>query len=117
LLWNKTVGGSEAIGGDAQLVVGADGGGRITAWRGAGGDIAWSSEKFLHRSLSAPLLVGKTVVLGDFEGQLHFLDRDSGEPVLRLPTDGTAVAAPPVVAGSTIVVVTRGGGAFGFRPQ
>jgi len=48
---------------------------------------------------------------------LHFLDRDSGEPVLRLPTDGTAVAAPPIVVGSTIVVVTRGGGAFGFRPQ
>jgi hypothetical protein len=34
---------------------------------------------------------------------------------MRLPTDGSPVAAPPVVVGSTLFVVTRSGGLFAFR--
>jgi hypothetical protein len=32
-------------------------------------------------------------------------------------TDGSAVAAAPVLAGNTVVVVTRNGGIFGFQPE
>ena len=36
---------------------------------------------------------------------------------LRLATDGSAIAAAPVAAGNTILVVTRNGGLFALRPQ
>jgi hypothetical protein len=56
------------------------------------------------------------VVFGDIEGQVHFLAPDSGEPRLRLPTDGSPVVSAPVATASgTIVVVTRSGGVYGFR--
>jgi hypothetical protein len=61
--------------------------------------------------------VGKTVVFGDAEGMVHWLSRDSGETLLRLPTDGSAVVAAPVVDGTTMLVVTRAGGLFAFRPE
>jgi hypothetical protein len=34
-----------------------------------------------------------------------------------MPTDGSAIAAAPVVASNTLVVVTRNGGIYGFVPQ
>jgi outer membrane protein assembly factor BamB len=117
LLWSKNAGGGQAAGGDADLIAGADGSGRITAWRAATGDQAWNAEQLLHRSLSGLLVIGKTVVVGDFEGQVHFLDRSSGKTLLRLPTDGSQVIGAPVALGTTILVATKNGGLFAFRPQ
>ena len=117
LVWSKNVGGTDSIAGDAQFVFGADASDRLTAWRTAGGEVAWTSEALMFRGLSAPLSVGKTVVFGDAEGTVHWLSRDSGQAQLRLATDGSPVAAPPVVAGSTMLVVTRSGGLFAFRPE
>lgn len=117
LRWSRNVGGVRAIGGDADLVVGADASDRITAWKTPSGEIAWTNEKYLYRSLSAPLMLGPAVVFGDVEGQVHFLARDSGQALLRLPTDGSPVMAPPVASGTTMLVVTRDGGLFAFRPE
>jgi outer membrane assembly lipoprotein YfgL len=117
LLWSKSVGGGQAAGGDAELVAAADGSSRITAWRTLNGDLAWTAEQFVNRNLSGLLVIGKTVVVGDFEGQVHFLDRTSGKTVLRLPTDGSQVLGAPVAAGNTILVATKNGGLFAFRPQ
>ena len=107
----------QAIGGDADLVVGADASDRITAWRAGSGDLAWNNENLRYRGLSGPLVVGRTVIFGDAEGQVHFLDRADGKTLLRLPTDGSAVVGVPVRAGNTILVVTRNGGLFAFRPE
>ena len=117
LVWTKSVGGVQAIGGDAQLVVGADASDRITAWRAETGDLAWNNENLRYRGLSGPLVVGRTVIFGDAEGFVHFLDRADGKTLLRLPTDGSPVVGVPVRSGNTILVVTRNGGLFGFRPE
>jgi hypothetical protein len=45
------------------------------------------------------------------------LSRQDGSLLNRLSTDGSAIAAAPVVAANTLVVVTRKGGVFGFVPQ
>lgn len=117
LRWSRTAAGVTALGGDADLVFGADSSDRISAWRAASGDLAWTNERLLYRSLSAPVSFGRAVVFGDLEGQLHFLARDDGRTLLRLPTDGAPVAAAPVVVGNTLVVVTRRGGVFAFRQE
>jgi outer membrane protein assembly factor BamB len=117
LVWSKNVGGTDSIAGDAQFVFGADATDRLSAWRTASGEVAWTSEKLLYRGLSAPLSVGKAVVFGDAEGLVHWLSRDNGETLLRLATDGSPVAAPPVLAGTTMLVVTRSGGLFAFRSE
>ena len=116
-LWSKTIGGTAAVGADGDLVVGADASDRITAWRTLNGDLAWNSEQLRHRGLSGFLVIGRTVVVGDFEGQVHFLDRNGGKTLLRLPTDGSAVIGTPVALGNTILAATRNGGLFAFRPQ
>ena len=117
LNWTKVTGGTRGVAADDQYVFGADASDRLTAWRAASGEVAWTSDKLMHRSLSAPLIVGQTVVFGDADGTLHFLSRDKGDAMLRLPTDGSAILAAPVVSGSTMMVVTKAGGVFAFRPE
>jgi outer membrane protein assembly factor BamB len=117
LLWTKNLGGIQAAGGDADLVAAADSSGRITAWRTGSGDLAWTAEQLLHRGLSGLLVAGKAVVVGDFEGQVHFLDRATGKTLQRLPTDGSQVVGAPVASGNTVLVATAKGGLFAFRTQ
>ena len=96
---------------------GTESDGTLIAWRRSDGDKLWTSELLKHRLLSTPLLVGRAVVVGDGSGYVHFLSRDNGSTLNRMPTDGSAVVAGPVLVGQTVVVVTRRGGVFGFRPE
>ena len=70
-----------------------------------------------YRGLSAPLAIGRSVAVGDASGLVHFLSREDGSPLNRLPTDGSAIVTAPVMAGGALVVVTRNGGIFGFKPE
>ena len=117
LVWGKNVGGTDGVAADADFVFGADATDRMTAWKAGSGELAWTSDKLQYRGLGTPLAVGKTVVFGDAEGTVHWFARDTGEPQLRLPTDGSAIVGAPVVSGATMLVVTRNGGLFAFRPQ
>ena len=117
VVWSKNIGGTDGVTADAQFVFGADASDRVTAWKAATGEVAWTSDKLQYRGLSSPLSVGKTVVFGDEDGTVHWLARETGEAQLRLSTDGGAIAAAPVASGTTMLVVTRKGGLFAFRPE
>jgi len=114
--WTKTVGGTDAISGDGEMLFGADASDRINAWRTSTGDNVWTSEALMYRGLGAPGAFGQSVVFGDAEGTLHWFSRAKGEAQARVPTDGSAVSAPPVSVGGLLIVVTRSGGVFAFRP-
>ncbi len=116
LLWSRGSGGAQALAADGERVVGADASDRITAWRASNGDVLWSNEKLLHRGLSGALMNGSAVIFGDQEGYVHFLSAVSGETQQRLPTDGSPVVGTPVLADNTLLVTTRNGGLFAFRP-
>ena len=88
-----------------------------TVWHRQNGQRAWSVDTLLHRGLTAPLALGRSVIVGDGFGYVHLLSRENGSLLTRLATDGSAIAADPVVAGNTLVVVTRNGGVYGFVPQ
>jgi outer membrane protein assembly factor BamB len=115
--WTKPANGSEGVGGDAQMVFGSEADGKVVAWRRDTGERAWNNETLLHRGLTAPLAVGRSVVVGDVTGLVHLLSREDGSPLNRLATDGSAIAAAPVLAGNTLVVVTQNGGVYGFVPE
>jgi outer membrane protein assembly factor BamB len=116
LVWSRPNAGSQALGGDAELLAGADASGRLAAWHMASGEVAWTQDTLLHRELSGSLLAGRVLIVGDLEGQVHFLDRGDGRTLLRMPTDGSPVVGRPALSGTTVLVVTRKGGLFAFRP-
>ena len=117
VVWTKLASGGTGIGGDANVVFGTETDGSLLAWRRSDGEKMWSLEGLKFRGLSAPLLAGGAVAVGDSSGLVHFLSRDKGETLNRVPTDGSPIVAAPVLVGSTIIVATQRGGIFGFRPE
>lgn len=145
LVWSKPAAGASGLSGDDRLVLGVEFNGTLVAWRAADGERVWSMNQLRYRRLTAPLLVGqKLLVVGDDEGRLHFYASADGalqgryeidppemvvSPLLmyeNLPTyapasdadlDQRGLAAAPVLAGNTLVVVTRGGRVLGLRPE
>jgi outer membrane protein assembly factor BamB len=117
VLWTKASHGNEGVSGDGRLVFGTEADGKVVAWKRENGERAWITERLQYRSLTAPLALGRSVVIGDNTGLVHMLSREDGTPLNRLTTDGSPVAAAPVVAGNTLVVVTHNGGVYGFVPE
>lgn len=117
LLWAKPASGSVGVHGDEKYVFGTESDGKLVAWSRTDGERAWVSERLRYRSLTAPLVVGRSVAVGDNTGMVHLLSREDGSALTRVPTDGSAVVAAPVLAAGTLVVVTRNGGIFGFKPE
>ena len=117
LLWSKPASGAQGVHGDAQSLFGTEGDGRVLAWRRSDGERIWSVERLRFRGLSAPLAIGRSVAVGDAQGYVHFLSREDGALTGRVATDGSAIVTAPVLVGDTLVVVTRNGGVFGFRPD
>ncbi len=116
-LWTRAAAGSEGVAGDDSLLFGTEATGRVQAWQRTSGELAWNSDRFLHRGLTAPVVVGRSVVFGDAAGFVHLLSRQDGSVLNRLATDGSGLAAAPVLAGDTLVAVTRKGAVFGWRPE
>jgi outer membrane protein assembly factor BamB len=117
VLWTKPATGSVGLAGDESLVFGVEHDSTLNAWKRANGEQAWTVQALRYRNLTAPLVAGRAVVVGDDVGLLHFLSREDGSALTRVSTDGFAIVAAPVLAGNTLVVVTRNGGVFGFRPE
>jgi outer membrane protein assembly factor BamB len=115
--WAQTAKGAVGIAADAEYVFGAESNGIVQAWNMADGEKRWSVDRFQHRKLTAPLVLGRAVVTADESGLVHLLSKKDGSHLNRLTTDSTGVAVAPVVAADTLVVVTRGGGIYGFRPD
>jgi len=117
LLWTKPANGVQGLDGDDRFVFGTEADGNVIAWRRTDGERAWTTDRLRYRGLTAPLVVGRSIAIGDFTGYLHLLSREDGSLLNRLPTDGTAIAATPVLVGNTLIAVTQGGGVYGFQPQ
>lgn len=115
--WTKNTPGSTGVSGNADQLVSSESDGRVKAWNRTTGDPLWISDKLAHRGLSAPLLIGNSVIVGDFEGYVHVMNKADGTFTARFKTDGTAIAAAPMASGSVVVVTTAKGGIFAFSPK
>ncbi|MFP4904718.1 PQQ-binding-like beta-propeller repeat protein, partial [Paraburkholderia sp. BR14261] len=89
----------------------------VRAFSVSTGEPTWTNEKLKSRDVSVPALLGHAVVLGDYQGYVHFLSLDDGSFVSRVKTDGSPIMAAPVLAGNTLVVQTKDGDLYGLRPH
>ena len=114
-LWSRPSVGHQGVDGNDELVIGVESDSKLQAWSLANGQPAWTSEALRFRGLSAPLVHGTSWVVGDDAGLLHRLSMADGLTQNRTATDGSAIAARPVMAAGVMVVATRSGGLFGYR--
>jgi outer membrane protein assembly factor BamB len=93
----------------------SDADGEVVALKARTGAEIWRQNALLHRGLSAPALTDDAVVVADFQGYVHWLDKASGALAARVSSGGVRVGTPPVVAGDMVVVINDTGKINAYR--
>ena len=70
----------------------------------------WKQEALLHRHLSGPVIYKSAVVVGDFEGYLHWLARSDGHQIARIRVEDEAISVAPIVNSDDILFAYTTGG-------
>lgn len=81
----------------------------VIAMRRNDGAVVWEQDVMRQRGLTAPAIDGDALVVGDFEGYVHWLDKATGELQARQKTDGARITNAPVVVDGLIYVQTDAG--------
>ncbi|WP_375752808.1 outer membrane protein assembly factor BamB [Vibrio sp. HN007] len=69
----------------------------------------WTNSSMENRLLTAPQIINGYLVVGDSEGYLHWLDRETGEFVAQQLVNDSGFAVGPVELTDGYVIVTRNG--------
>ncbi len=112
LAWSRDISSIAGLDADSRAIYVVDDRSVLHALDRSSGASLWRQAALQLRNLGAPRLVGKALVVGDFQGFVHLLDPEDGSFIARLPTDGSAISigARPVDRG--FVVQTRRGGLY-----
>lgn len=115
--WYREVSGVAGLANDGRALYTSDSHGHVLAFLKTGGTNIWKQEKLQGRKLSGPALFGNYVVVGDVEGYVHLLARDSGELAARVPTDNSPINAAPVATKDGVLVQTDKGNLYAISIQ
>jgi outer membrane protein assembly factor BamB len=108
-VWSRELSSLTGVTADARYAFVSDDRGSVHELDRSNGRPVWKQDKLAYRQLSAPAPVGNLVAVGDLEGYVHFLSRDSGAFVARYSSGGGAVRAAPLALASTLLIQTQDG--------
>lgn len=109
LRWAREYSSGTGVAADGDVVIGVDAGSRVNAFKRDTGAGLWQNGALANRVLSAPVVIGRFVAVGDFEGKIHFLRLDDGRIVGRAdPGGGPLVSAPQVWNGAGVFQTAHG---------
>jgi outer membrane protein assembly factor BamB len=89
----------------------------VIAMRRADGAVQWEQDTMKRRGLTAPAIDGDALVVGDFEGYLHWLDKATGAIVARQKTDGERISNAAISDDERVFVQTDSGKLLAFRSK
>ncbi len=115
--WYREVSGAAGVASDQRALYTTDTRGHVLAFLKTGGTNSWKQEQLQGRKLSAPTVFGNYVVVGDVEGYIHLLARDSGELAARIATDKSPINAAPVATDQGVLVQTNKGNLYAITIQ
>lgn len=108
-LWSKAFSSHNGLSVSLESVYATNDDSEIVAMDATSGAEQWKQSKLKGRSVTAPVAYSNYVVAGDFEGYLHWMDRQSGEFVARVKVDGDGLRAPVVIADDVVYVQANDG--------
>jgi outer membrane protein assembly factor BamB len=117
-IWARDVSSIAGMAADARNLYITDDQNAVVALDKTSGASLWKQDKLFGRGVTGPLALGRYVIVGDFEGYVHFLSREDGAFAARIATDGSPILVRPVALDmSSILVQTRNGGVFAISTQ
>jgi len=102
-----------ALGNDAVYMATADG--QVLALNRSNGAVIWRQPALRYRGLTAVAVSDDALIVADFQGYVHFLDKHTGTFIARVRSGRLRISNPPIVEGNEVVVINDGGHIAAYR--
>ena len=104
VLWQQDLSSYSGLGADFNNIYVTSDFDAVVALSRAAGTQLWRQEALRLRDLTAPTRYANTLVVGDFEGYVHWLSPDDGRFLAREKAAGERISAAPLVVGQNVFV-------------
>jgi outer membrane protein assembly factor BamB len=115
LEWTRDMSSYDDLAVDDDRVYVTDERGVIWALNRLDGSAEWRQKGFRYRKTTGPTHFGDYLVVGDFEGYLHWLDAKTGEIVNRQRIDKNRILTPPIDLGDALLGYSSSGALAAYR--
>lgn len=115
MLWSREISSDKGLALMHNYLYVSDADGVLLALEKSSGSTLWKNDQLFMRRVSAPYVMEKFVLVGDFEGYLHVLSREDGSLLARVRTDGSPILFAPVALGKGILLQTQDGGVYSIE--
>jgi outer membrane protein assembly factor BamB len=109
LLWFKDIASSTGVVVDRTNLAVSDQTGHLWLLDRRNGSTVWKQDQLENRQLTRPGFMGNFVVVGDFEGYLHWINILDGNMAAREKVGGKGFVTGPLVVGNRMYALTRKG--------
>lgn len=117
LLWAQEISSYSGLNVDWTTVYVTDEESVVVALNRSSGAQLWRQDALRMRTLTAPAAIGNSVVLGDFEGWLHWLDAVTGTLQARYRAGKAAFITRPVASGDLLLVQDEADRLYALRAE
>jgi outer membrane protein assembly factor BamB len=83
MIWKRNISTNNGLTATDDVIYLSDVNDSIWAFDRYTGATLWKQDSLLNRKLTAPTTINNVIVVGDFEGYLHFLDKNDGHIIAR----------------------------------
>lgn len=111
-LWTRDLSSDKGLTMSRKYLFLTDTAGTVLALDKLSGSSYWKNDQMSLRKTTAALALDNYLVVADYEGYLHAMNRDDGSFAARFMTDGSMIRSAPVVAGEGFIVQTSNGGLY-----
>ncbi len=109
ILWSREISTHVGVAADWNSAYTTRDDGEVIALTRTNGTELWRNDDLIRRDPTLPVPFHTTVVVGDFEGYLHFLSSIDGAPVARIRFGKQAISGDPLVAANRLFVQSDDG--------
>ena len=109
VLWAREISSPAGVAADWNNIYTIGNEGQVIALLRRNGDDVWRQESLLRREPTPPVAFSTAVVVGDFEGYVHFFSNFDGRPVARERVGKGMISGAPVVVGDKLLVQSESG--------
>jgi outer membrane protein assembly factor BamB len=113
--WSHDTSSYRGVALDAENVYVSAADGEVFALNRRTGTEVWRQKALLNRGISGPDVAGDAIVVADFQGYVHWLDKSSGALIGRIRAGRSRYSNPPVYADGLLMLLNDRGVIDAFR--
>ena len=105
LLWKREMSSRAGIDvSENEAVYVSDENNYVWAIQDGSGNGLWRQTELLRRNITAPVIVGEYVIVGDLDGYIHWISREDGRFVARMRLSNDAIRSKPVIGDGLVYI-------------